>query len=40
MDLTKVAEMANPAVTALLGRSGISMWAKTQTDRNKTEDTL
>lgn len=40
MDLTKVAEMANPAVTALLGSSGIWMWAKTKADRNSSEDRL
>ena len=40
MDLTKVAEMANPAVTALLGSSGIWMWVKTKSDRNDTEDKL
>lgn len=37
MDLTKVAEMANPAVTAMLGSSGIWMWLKTKSDRNSTE---
>lgn len=40
MDLTKVAEMTNPAVTALLGSSGIWMWVKTKSDRNSTEDRL
>lgn len=34
MDLTKIAEMANPAVTALLGGSGIWAWAKSKADRN------
>lgn len=34
MDLTKIAEMANPAVTAVLGGSGIWAWAKTKADRN------
>lgn len=34
MDLTKIAEMANPAVTALLGGSGIWAWAKTKADHN------
>lgn len=34
MDLTKIAEMANPTVTALLGGSGIWAWAKTMADRN------
>ena len=32
MDLTKIAEMANPAVTALLGGSGIWAWAKTKAE--------
>lgn len=40
MDLTKAAEMANPAVTALLGSSGIWMWIKTKSDRNDSEDRL
>ena len=34
MDLTKFAEMANPAVTALLGGSGIWAWAKAKADHN------
>nr|DAU30209.1 MAG TPA: holin protein [Caudoviricetes sp.] len=34
MDLTKIAELANPAVTALLGGSGIWAFAKTKADRN------
>lgn len=40
MDLTKMAELANPVITTLLGSSGIWMWAKTKTDRNKTEANL
>ena len=40
MDLTKIAELANPAVTALLGGSGIWAWAKTRVDRNDSEDKL
>lgn len=40
MDLTKIAEMANPVVTTLLGSSGIWMWAKTKADRNTSEDRL
>ena len=40
MDLTKIAEMANPAVTALLGGSGIWAWAKSKTERNDSEDRL
>lgn len=40
MDLTKLAELANPAVTALLGGSGIWAWLKTRTDRKDSEDQL
>lgn len=40
MDLTKLAELTNPAVTALLGGSGIWAWLKTRTDRNDSEDKL
>lgn len=40
MDLTKIAELANPVVTTLLGSSGIWMWVRTKTDRNNTEDKL
>lgn len=40
MDLTKIAEMANPAITALLGGSGIWAWAKTKADRNNNTDKL
>lgn len=40
MDLTKIAEIANPAVTALLGSSGIWVWIKTKSDRINTEDRL
>lgn len=40
MDLTKIAEMANPAVTALLGSSGIWVWAKAKTDHNTSEARL
>lgn len=40
MDLTKVAELANPAVTALLGGSGIWAWLKTRTERVDSEDKL
>ena len=40
MDLTKVAEMANPVITTLLGSSGIWMWVKTRSDRNYSEDQL
>lgn len=40
MDLTKIAELANPIITTLLGSSGIWMWAKTRSDRNNSEDQL
>lgn len=40
MDLTKIAELANPIITTLLGSSGIWMWAKTRFDHNKSEDQL
>lgn len=40
MDLTKIAELANPAVTAVLGGSGIWAWAKNKTDRNNNADRL
>ena len=40
MDLTKIAEMANPVITTLLGSSGIWMWVKTRSDRNNSEDQL
>lgn len=40
MDLTKIAELANPAVTALLGGSGVWAWVKTKTERNDSEDKL
>lgn len=40
MDLTKIAEMANPIITTLLGSSGIWMWAKTRSDRINSEDHL
>lgn len=37
MDLTKLAELVNPVITALLGSSGIWMWAKTRSDRSNSE---
>ena len=40
MDLTKIAELVNPAVTALLGGSGVWAWIKTRTERNDTESRL
>ena len=40
MDLAKLAEMANPAVTALLGGSGLWAWVKTKADHNDNADKL
>ena len=40
MDLTKFAELANPAVTALLSGSGIWAWMKARAERDDTEDKL
>jgi hypothetical protein len=40
VDLTKIAEIANPAVTALLGGSGIWAWAKAKSERGDAEDRL
>lgn len=40
MDLTKVAELANPIVTTLLGGSGVWAWAKSKSDRNSAEQKL
>lgn len=40
MDLTKVAEMANPLITTVLSGPGIWVWAKTRTTRNKSVDRL
>lgn len=40
MDLTKFAEMANPAVTAVLGGSGIWAWAKSKAEHNDNTDKL
>lgn len=40
MDLTKIAEFANPLVTTVLSGPGIWAWAKTRTQRNDTEDRL
>lgn len=40
MDLTKIAEMANPVITTLLGSSGIWMWVKTRSDRSNSEERL
>ena len=40
MDLTKIAEMANPLITTVLSGPGIWAWAKTRTQRNDSEDRL
>ena len=40
MDLTKVAELANPIVTTLLGGSGVWAWAKSKSDRTNNEHEL
>lgn len=41
MDLTKIAEIANPAITALLGGSGIWAWVNTKADhKNNTAKLL
>lgn len=40
MDLTKITEIINSAITALLGSSGIWMWMKAKTDHNNSEDRL
>lgn len=40
MDLTKLAEIANPAVTAILGGSGVWAWAKTKADHNNNSAKL
>lgn len=40
MDLTKIADMANPLITTVLSGPGIWAWAKTRTARNKSEDRL
>ena len=40
MDLTKIAELANPSITALLGGSGIWAWIKANSERNNTENRL
>ena len=40
MDLTKVAEMANPLITTVLSGPGIWAWAKTRTTHNKSVDRL
>lgn len=40
MDLTKIAEFANPLWSALLGAPGLWAFLKAKTDRNSTEDEL
>lgn len=40
MDLTKIAEIANPLITTVLSGPGIWAWAKTRTVRNNSEDRL
>lgn len=40
MDLTKIAELANPLITTILSGPGIWAWAKTRATRNKSEDKL
>lgn len=40
MDLTKIAELANPLITTVLSGPGIWAWAKTRTVRNNSEDRL
>lgn len=40
MDLSKVAEFANPLWSALLGAPGLWAFLKSKTDRNSTEDEL
>ena len=40
MDLTKIAEITNPALTAVLGGSGVWAWAKTKAEHNGNEAKL
>lgn len=40
MDLTKIAELANPVITTMLGSSGIWIWMKSRYDRTNSEDRL
>lgn len=40
MDLTKIAELTNPLLTAVIGGPGIWAWAKTRNTRNNSEDKL
>ena len=40
MDLSKVAEFSSPLLSALLGGSGLWVFAKAKLDRNSTEEEL
>ena len=40
MDLTKIAEFANPLITTVLSGPGIWAWARTRQQRNDSEDKL
>lgn len=40
MDLTKVAELAGPIVSAILGGSGIWAWMQSKASKHKIEDDL
>ena len=40
MDLTKIAEVTSPIVSALLGGSGLWAFVKAHTERNQSEDVL
>lgn len=40
MDLTKIAELTNPFLSALFGAPGLWALVKSKTDRNSTEDEL
>lgn len=40
MDLTKVAELANPIITTLLGGSGVWAWVKSKSDSNNASHSL
>jgi hypothetical protein len=40
MDLTKIAELTNPIITAMLSGPGIWAWARTRKQRDDDEDKL
>lgn len=40
MDLTKVAELANPLISALFGAPGMWAFVKSKTDRNNNSENL